>query len=106
MNDYFLLENPATRFVSVSIPLFTMLCLLPVIAFGQKTDIITFKNGDQLTVDIKEFQRGLLRASTVGLGTIHIEWDVIQSIETDKTYEVELSSGSKYLGTVSPANDG
>jgi len=80
-------------------------CLLPAVAFGQKTDIITFKNGDKLTVDIKEFQRGQLRASTVGMGTIYIQWDVIESIETEKTYEIELSSGRQYVGSVSPADD-
>ena len=82
------------------------LCLLPAFAFGQKTDVITFKNGDKLTVDIKEFRRGQLRASTVGIGTIYIQWDVIESIETKKTYDVELSSGDRYLGSVSRADDG
>jgi hypothetical protein len=106
MNQHFLRENHSAKFASVLIPLFTVLCLLPAIAFGQKTDVITFKNGDKLTVDIKQFERGILRASTVGMGTIQIQWDVIESIETDKTYEIELSSGSLYLGSVSPADDG
>lgn len=106
MTEHFLRENHNARFVSILIPLFTVLCLLPAIAFGQKTDVITFKNGDKLTVDIKQFERGMLRASTVGMGTIEIQWDVIESIETDKTYEFELSSGSQYLGSASPADDG
>ena len=82
------------------ISLIAMLCMIPSFAFAQKTDVITFKNGDQLTVDIKQLDRGLLRASTVGMGTIQIEWEVIESIETNKTYQVELSSGEKYLGSV------
>jgi len=99
-------EDHNASFVSVLILLITALCLLPAIAFGQKTDVITFKNGDKITVDIKQFERGILRASTVGMGTIYIQWDVIESIETDKTYDIELSSGSQYLGSVSPADDG
>jgi hypothetical protein len=95
-----------TSFPPLVLSLFVMLCLIPGIALGQKTDIITFKNGDKITVDIKQLERGILRASTVGMGTILIEWDVIESIETDKIYEVELSSGRQYLGSVSPVDDG
>jgi hypothetical protein len=83
-----------------------VLVLLPVVAAAQKTDLIRFKNGDQLTVDIKEFDRGVLRASTVGLGTIYIEWDVVDSISTSKMYRVELNSGTKLLGTIQPAEEG
>jgi len=75
-------------------------------AFAQKTDRVTFKNGDTLTVDIKEFDRGLLRASTNGIGTVYIEWDVIDSLTTDKTYRVELSSGVNFLGTIRRAEEG
>jgi hypothetical protein len=106
MHNYLRRDKHCGKFVSVLISLFTVLCLLPVIAFGQKTDVITFKNGDKLTVDIKQFERGVLRASTVGMGTIQIQWDVIESIETDKTYDIELTSGSVYLGSVSPGDDG
>ena len=44
--------------------LITTLILFPGHVIAQKTDTIIFKNGDQLTVDIKEFERGRLRAST------------------------------------------
>jgi len=86
--------------------LLALLFLLPMAAAAQKTDLIRFKNGDRLTVDIKEFERGLLRASTVGLGTLHIEWEVIDSISTNKTYRIELTSGIKLLGTIRPAEEG
>lgn len=86
--------------------LLAFLLSLPMTAAAQKTDRIMFKNGDQLTVDIKEFERGILRASTVGPGTIHIEWEVIDSIATDKLYRVELNSGTKLLGTIRPADEG
>lgn len=75
-------------------------------AHAQKTDVITFKNGDQLTVDIKELERGLLRATTVGLGTIYIEWRVIESVQTDKIYQVELGDGRRLLGTIQRAESG
>lgn len=86
--------------------LLVILCLFPVIATAQKTDVIRFKNGDTLTVDIKEFERGLLRATTLGMGTIHIEWEVIDSISTSKNYRIELVSGATALGTIQLADDG
>jgi hypothetical protein len=86
--------------------LFVLIFSLPMTAAAQKTDLIKFKNGDELTVEIKEFERGLLRASTIGLGTIHIEWEVIDSISTNKSYRIELDSGATALGTIQPAEDG
>jgi len=90
--------------------LLAIVCLILLLssppALAQKTDVITFRNGDQLTVDIKEFIRGKLRATTIGLGTIYIEWQVIQSVETSKIYQVELSSGARLLGTIKRADAG
>ena len=71
-------------------------------AIAQKTDTILFKNGNTLTVDIKAFERGQFRVSTIGMGTIYINWDVVDAIETDKTYQVRLSSGTRLLGSVRP----
>ena len=85
---------------------FLILLLSSPPTLAQKTDVITFKNGDQLTVDIKEFIRGKLRATTIGLGTIYIEWQAIESVETSKIYQVELSSGVLLLGTIKRAEAG
>ena len=75
-------------------------------SLAQKTDVIVFKNGDRLTVDIQQVDRGRLQASTIGLGTINIQLRVIDSVETSKTYQVGLSSGERYLGTINGAGDG
>lgn len=86
--------------------LMTILMLLSGPSMAQKTDIITFTNGDRLTVDIKEFQKGKLRVKTIGLGTVYIEHQVIDTIETSKTYQVELESGVRLLGSISRATSG
>jgi len=100
-------NNYRARGTSPLLPaLLALLLILPVTAAAQKTDLIKFKNGDELTVDIKEFERGVVRASTIGLGTVYIEWEVIDSISTNKTYRIELASGTKLLGTIRPAEDG
>ena len=75
-------------------------------AKAQKTDTVSFKNGDRLTVEITKFNRGLLVAKTTGFGTVNIEWDVIESFTTDKTYRVELASGENVLGTIRRAEGG
>lgn len=75
-------------------------------SLAQKTDVIVFKNGDRLTVDIQQLDRGLLRASTIGFGTIQVQLRVIDRVETSKTYQVGLSSGERLLGTIRGADDG
>lgn len=84
-----------------------LLCL-PAIGYAQKTDIILLKNGDRITGDIKEFQRGIVRVTTDTMGTVFIEWEEIQSIHTDKTYTVETQSGLREFGSIqaSPDSDG
>ena len=85
--------------------LLIILMLSPISAVAQKTDVIKFKNGDTLTVDIKQFERGLLRATTNGVGTIFVEWEAIDSISTDKQYRIELDSGATMLGLIQPAEN-
>lgn len=89
-----------------SLALMLILLMLSGQSMAQKTDTITFKNGDRLTVDIKEFVKGKLRVKTIGLGTIYIEHQVIAGVETSKTYQVELDSGIRLLGSISRAKSG
>jgi len=69
-------------------------------AAAQKTDVITLDNGDKITCEIKELERGRLRCKTDALGTIYIKWEHIRDIETDKTLEVEMESGQRYFGSL------
>lgn len=72
-------------------------------ATAQKTDIITLDNGDRITCEIKEMERGRLRCKTDAMGTLYIEWEHIVDIDTDKTLEVEMASGQRYFGSLQPA---
>ncbi len=71
-------------------------------ASAQKTDVITLDNGDNITCEIKELERGRLRCKTDAMGTIYIKWEHIVSIDTDKTLEVEMASGQRYFGSIRP----
>lgn len=83
--------------------------LLPGIVLGwggaaaaQKTDVITLLNGDTITCEIKELERGKLHCSTDAMSDVYIKWEYIASIATDKTLEVELESGQRYYGSIQP----
>ncbi len=69
---------------------------------AQKTDVITLDNGDTITCEIKELQRGRMRCKTDAMGDVHIKWEHIVDIDTDKSLEVELESGQRYFGSIRP----
>lgn len=71
-------------------------------ALAQKTDVITFHNGDTITCEIKKLERGKLQCGTDAMGDVYIEWEYIVAIDTDKTLEVELASGQRFFGALQP----
>lgn len=79
-------------------------CLVkPVLA--TKTDVVKLKNGDKVTCEIKELQRGKLRVSTDDMGTVYIEWDKVYSVKARQKFEVELQFGAIYFGSLGPSDD-
>ena len=71
---------------------------------AQKTDVIILTNGDQVTCEIRELERGRLRCKTDAMGTVQIQWDHIADIKTDKTLEVEMESGARFFGAIQPGD--
>jgi hypothetical protein len=65
-----------------------------------KTDVVELANGDRVTCEIRKLERGKLTVKTDGLGTISIEWDDISHLTSTANYEVELSSGEKFVGAL------
>ena len=76
------------------------------LAEAQKTDSVWIRNGDRITGEVKSLSRALLKYSTDDLGTIYIEWDNVARISSPATYEVQLSSGQKYFGTLGLSREG
>lgn len=72
--------------------------LIPGIAAAQKTDSVWVANGDRITGEIKELDRGRLRYSTDAMSTIYVEWDEVLSVQSDKYFEFELASGERTFG--------
>jgi hypothetical protein len=70
---------------------------------GAKTDKVTLTNGDVVTCEIKELDRGILSCKTDSMGTVGIEWiEVVQILSTDYTQLVELDDGTRMLGNLLP----
>lgn len=69
---------------------------------AQKTDVVVLENGDRITGEIKQLSRGQLEYSTDDVGRIYVEWKKVARVTSQHYFEVELSSGRKYYGLLSP----
>lgn len=58
------------------------------------TDIVHFKNGDRITGNIKELDRGKLRVRTLTMDTIYVNWKDIEAIDSNKYLRIEQTDGS------------
>jgi hypothetical protein len=67
---------------------------------AQKTDTLIVRNGDVMTGEIKEFQRGKVKFSTDAAGTIYVKWTRVLTAETDKTFEIGLEDGTTHFGSL------
>lgn len=82
------------------------LCVLLLIAFtgsaafGAKTDTVLLKNGDVVTCEIKQLERGQLKVSTDSMGTVYIEWVDVQRLASPARFVVELADGRRLSGAL------
>jgi hypothetical protein len=68
-------------------------------AHAEKTDVVILENSDYLTGEIKELKFGRLRFKTDSMDSVLIEWDEIDQLTSDQTFEIELESGLKLFGS-------
>ena len=61
---------------------------------AQKTDRIFMKNGDHLTCDIKWMEFGKVKVKVDEMSSIYIEWDAIDSLWSNRIFEVHFEDGS------------
>ncbi len=67
-----------------------------------KTDIITLRNGDRLTAELKGLDRGKLVISTDAGGTIELDWDMVGGVVTNQRLQLETLDGKVLLGSLVP----
>jgi hypothetical protein len=71
------------------------------VASGQRTDVLVLMNGDRITGEVEELTHGLLRFDTDDAGTLGVEWDQVSVLTSIHTFEVELETERKLVGTLS-----
>ncbi|HZL94480.1 MAG TPA: DUF481 domain-containing protein [Vicinamibacterales bacterium] len=77
----------------------------PVLAQG-KTDVVTLSNGDRITGDVEQLDRGRLEFSTDDAGTLFLEWEnLVRLVATSRVFEVVTGNGVRFVGTLTAATD-
>jgi hypothetical protein len=71
-------------------------------ALAAKTDVVVLKNGDHLTGEVEQLERGRLQLKTDDLGTVEIEWDKVASVSAAAPFDVEDLRGRLYMGSLAP----
>ena len=91
---------------ALGVLLCALLAFAHPVAAADKVDVITFKNGDRLTCEVKSLNRGSLEISTDPLGTVRVHWGEVTELESPRAFEVQVSSGYEYYGSLRPAAAG
>jgi hypothetical protein len=72
------------------------------VSAAPKTDVVVLRNGDRITGEVKALEHNRLRFSTDSLGTIYIEWDKIDSLQSGQYLLLESTDGKRYYGQLEP----
>ena len=72
-------------------------------AQAQRTDVVTLSNGDRVTGEIINLNRGRLEFKTDDAGTLYLEWDKLASVVAARLFEIEIEDGTQYLGSLGAA---
>ena len=83
-------------------------CMLAaaVPATAADTDVVVLKNGDRIHGEIKGMQYSRLQLSTTTMSTVYVEWDKVAGLTSPSYFEFELMDGSRYYGSLEPADAG
>jgi len=74
---------------------------------GDKTDVLYFANGDQMTCEIKSLAAGSLRVSVDYVsGTISVEWADVVRVQSPQLFIIHTAEGSAYSGRISTIDVG
>ena len=72
-------------------------------AYAQgRTDVVTLANGDRITGEVVQLQRGRLEFKTDDAGTLYLEWDKLVSVVAARVVEVVTSDNRRFVGTLAP----
>lgn len=78
---------------------------MAVPALAAKTDVVVLRNGDRVTGEVKQLERGRLEFSTDDMGTIQIEWEDVRSVTALASFDIDDVYGHRYLGSLQPGEE-
>jgi hypothetical protein len=85
---------------------FTLVALTAAAAHAQgRTDVVVLANGDRITGEIIQLERGQLEFKTDDAGTLYLEWDKLISLVAARQVEVGTGDGRWFLGTLGRGPD-
>jgi hypothetical protein len=70
-----------------------------------KTDVVVLRNGDHLTGEVDQLERGKLTFKTDDVGTLEIEWDKVASVTARAQFDVDHLDGRRFVGTLEPGSE-
>ena len=92
------------RLVLAAVLLGFMQLLGGAACFGKvsRHDTIIMKNGDRFTGEVKKLEQGILYIETDYFsGSVGVDWQQVEKIESTATYQITLSGGKRLTGTIS-----
>jgi hypothetical protein len=80
------------------------------LAYADEPDVVAIESGNRMTGTIRGLSRGQLSFSVQGgsrgARTISIDWENVVSLKSGTTFDVELSSGKRFAGSLdTPSKD-
>ena len=64
--------------------------------------MVVLRNGDHLTGEVEQLERGRLTVKTDDMGTLAIEWDKVESVAATAMFDLDDLDGKRYLGSLEP----
>lgn len=77
-----------------------MLWLPDAASARKKTDLVFIGKADRITGEIKQMSKGMLMLKTDNIGTVNIEWEDVDSLNSVYQFRVEDRFGRKYFGAI------
>ena len=71
-----------------------------------KTDVVTLRNGNEVSGDIVSLEFGILTLKTDNMGTLSIEWPAVRAVSSKFDFAIERRNGTKYHGSIATSADG
>ena len=78
----------------------TLVLLATGVSARPKTDVLTLRNGDRITCEIKQLTRGKITVKTDDAGTLEIKWVGVVGLQSEHYFRVEDRFGRRFYGAL------